>query len=130
VLNHSTQFLKAVSKLDIKADLQALDQDELNTPLDVLAVRAVALMRVIADYFADRGPQPNHDRLRDELDKLWPRREFIIAASFTALKNYANGDGAPYFDPGDFITNISLAREVMGRHLGHLPLHWWPHSHQ
>jgi hypothetical protein len=129
VLNPSTQFLRAVKKLDSKADLQAIDQDELNTPLDVLALRAIALMRVIADYFADRGPEPNSDRLRAELDKLWARREFIIVASFTALKSYANGDGAPYFDPGEFISNIARVRETMGKHLGHLPLHWGAHSH-
>jgi hypothetical protein len=128
-LNSSEEFMKAVKKLDIKADLQAIGQDELNTPLDVLAIRAVALMNVIADYFADRGPEPNQGRLRAEMDKLWPRREFIIAASLTPLKSYANGNGAPCFDPGEFIKNIALVREAMGKHLGHLPLHWGAHSH-
>jgi hypothetical protein len=129
VLTSSEEFLQAVKKLDIKADLQAVGQYELNTPLDVLAIRAVALMRVIADYFADRGPEPNQGRLRAELDKLWPRREFIIAASLTTLKSYANGNGAPFFDPGEFIKNIARIREAMGKHLGHLPLHWGAHSH-
>jgi len=129
LLSPSARFLEAVKKLDIKTDLQATDHDELNTPLEVLAVRAMALMRILADFFADRGPEPNHSRLRSELDKLWSRREFIVAASFTTLKSYANGNGAPYFDPREFIKNIALVREAMDKHLGHLPLHWGAHSH-
>ncbi|MDR2725298.1 MAG: hypothetical protein LBC90_04375 [Candidatus Adiutrix sp.] len=127
VLTPSTQFMKVIKEMDNQPELKAGARDELRVPVEVLATRSIALMRLLADYFIDRSGGLNQNRLKAELDKLWPRREFITAASFTPLKNYANGTGAPFFDPGEFLGNVSLIKNSIGKHLGHFP--WGPHSH-
>ena len=126
-LTPTTQFLAILKEADKKPEFKAaVAPDEVHTPADILATRAIALMRLLADFFIDRSVELNENRLKAELDKLWPRREFITAAAFTPLKNYTNCSGAPCFDPWEFIKNVNLIKNSMGKHLGHFP--WGSHA--
>ena len=127
VLTPASQFLKILKEMDTKPALRIAAPDEIQAPVEILATRAIALMRLLADFFIDRSVELKPDHLKAALDKLWPRREFITAAAFTPLKSYANGTGAPFFDPGEFIKNVNLIRNSIGKHLGHFP--WGSHAH-
>jgi hypothetical protein len=126
VLNTSSQFLKALKEMESNPELKPKVTFEILAPVEILATRSVALMRLLADFFIDRSVGLNQNHLKSELDKLWPRREFITAAAFTPLKSYVGGTGAPFFDPGEFIKNVNLIRNSIGKHLGHFP--WGAHS--
>jgi hypothetical protein len=81
VLTPSSQFLKALKEMNHQPEHHKdAAQDEIPAPVEILATRSVALMRLLADFFIDRSVELNHNRLKAELDKLWPRREFISAA--------------------------------------------------
>jgi hypothetical protein len=128
VLQPTPQFIKALKDMDSMPELQqSLTMDGIKAPVEVLAARAIALMRVLADFFIDRNHEHKPDRLRAELDHLWPRRELVTSASFTSLRSYTNGNAAPFFDPEEFMRNVVLVKNTLGKHLRHFP--WGQHSH-
>lgn len=100
--------------LKVKESRISRQDNEIYPHPDVLSARASALMRFIADMATDRAAYIKPNTMEDIMASYWKSWDYIVAASFTPLRSYANGQNQPFFDPIEFMANLDLVRKTMG----------------